>query len=99
MTLTMPRNNSLAGTLFYSSLAFHSPGNILNDFDSLMIQIATGNPNMSISTVNQALATSNSLSSSASYLEVLGCIDILPLSLLSFINGIIVSLMISFMVS
>lgn len=98
MSLNMRTNNSLAGTLYYSTLAFHSPGSILDDFDTLMLVIATNDTTRSISTINKPLAASSSLSSTSSYLEVLACIDVLPLSLLDFLNAIIVALMISLMV-
>jgi hypothetical protein len=98
MSLNFRASNSLAGTLYFSTLAYHSPGNILNDFDSLMLEVATHDPTRSISTINKPLASNNSLGGSSSFLEVLACIDSLPLSLLDFINAVIVALMISFMV-
>jgi hypothetical protein len=98
MSLNLTSNASLAATLYYSNLAYHSPANILNDLDSILLMVATGDTTRSISTTNIPLSSNDTLSAQASYLDVLACIDILPLSLLNFLNSIIVAFLISFMV-
>lgn len=98
MSLNLTSNASLAATLYYSNLAYHSPANILNDLDSILLMIATGDTTRSISTTNIPLSSNDTLSAQASYLDVLACIDILPLSLLNFLNSIIIAFLISFMV-
>ena len=86
------------GTLKYSTLAFHSPAVMLSAIDNIILQAITGNTQKSITTVNSPIASSSTLSPNSSYLEVLACLDSLPVSLLNFVNSIIIAFIISIMV-
>ena len=92
-------NSKLYATLFFNSMAFHSSANMLNEIDNILLYLANGNSMAkTINTINAPLSSNSSLSSTTNFLEILACIDSLPVSLLNFINSIIVALMISFMV-
>jgi hypothetical protein len=90
--------NQTSAVIYWNSMVFHSSANILNDVDNFLLNLITNNPSRSISTINKPISANSSLDSAGSYLEVLACIDSLPLTLLNFLNGIIVALMIGLMV-
>ncbi len=91
-------SSKVYATIHYSSLAFHSGASMLNTVDNLMLQIAAGDNSKSIQTKNCPISSTTSLSNSTNYLEILACLDSLPVSLLNFINSIIVAFIISVMV-
>ena len=91
-------SNTLYASLYYSTMAFHSSAAIINTVDNLILQTLTGGNQKSIKTINSPLYSTNSLSNTTNYLLILACLDSLPVSLLNFINGIIVAFIISIMV-
>nr|QUF59430.1 ATP-binding cassette transporter Abca3-like2 [Brachionus angularis] len=96
--LNLTNNTDLSATFYYNSLAFHSSANILNEIDNLIFNFLTNDYSKSISTINVPIQSNNTLSGTSNFLEVLACIDSLPVSLLNFINSIIVAFMIGIMV-
>ena len=91
-------NTTLSSTFYYSSLAFHSSACILNQISNMILISLTNDNSYSITTINSPLASNSSLSNSTSFLELLACLDTLPLSLLNFINSIIIAFVISILV-
>lgn len=99
MSLNLSSADKLYATIYFSSMAYHSSANILNEIDNLILYVASNYTSQyKINTINAPLASNTSLSSSNQLLEVLPCLDTMPFSLLNFINSIIVALMIGFMV-
>lgn len=94
MSLNLTNTSQLSVTGYFSSMAFHSSANIINEIDNIVLTYLTNDLGKSIKTENVPLAANNSLSGTSNFLEVLACIDSLPVSLLNFINSIIVALMI-----
>ncbi len=89
----------LHGSVYFSTLAFHSSANILNEAMNIMYSFSRNYlTDKSIKTTNIPIQSNNSLGGTNNYLEVLACIDSFPVSLLNFINAIIVAFMISIMV-
>ena len=91
-------SNTVYAKLQYSTMAFHSGAALLNNIDNLILQVITGSNTQSITTVNAPIASQYTMSNSSSYLEILACLDSLPVSLLNFINSVIVAFIISIMV-
>lgn len=93
-------SSTVYATIHYSSLAFHSGASMLNTVDNIILQAIQGDNSKSIQTNNFPIASTNTLSNSNStnYLELLACLDSLPVSLLNFINSVIVAFIISVMV-
>nr|UOU03315.1 ATP-binding cassette subfamily A3-like 2 [Brachionus rubens] len=98
MSLNLTNTSKLSVTGYFSSLAFHSSANLINEIDNLVLTYLTNDPTRSIKTENVPLAANNTLSGTSNFLELLACIDSLPVSLLNFINSIIIALMIGIMV-
>lgn len=97
LSLNQTNSTYLEAIVYYSTLAFHSSANVLNDIDNILLAMLTNDATKSISTTNKPIAANGSLSSN-NYLEVLACIDSLPVSLLDFLNSLIVALLVGFMV-
>lgn len=95
-------SSTVYATIHYSSLAFHSGASMLNTVNNIILQTIQGDNSKSIQTNNFPIASTNTLananSSSTNYLELLACLDSLPVSLLNFINSVIVAFIISVMV-
>ncbi|CAF0703608.1 unnamed protein product [Brachionus calyciflorus] len=97
-SLNMINTSQISMTGYFSSMAFHSSANIINELDNFLLTFLTNDLSRSIKTENVPLASNNTLSGTNNFLEVLACLDSLPVSLLNFMNSIIVAFMIGVMV-
>jgi hypothetical protein len=83
-------------TIYWSSLAYHSPGIMLSEIDNLLLRYMTSDANMSITTYNAPLTSFDTYTITTNSLQdVLACLDTLPLSLINFFNGLIIALLVS----
>nr|QNH67862.1 ATP-binding cassette transporter subfamily A member 3-like protein X3 [Brachionus rotundiformis] len=82
-------------TLFYSSLAFHSSGTILNEVSNLLLTFLSNDLTKSISTTNAPLKSNNSLYRGGDLFEFLACLDIVPGSILNLIVSVICGFLIA----
>lgn len=98
MSLNLTSSNTLSASIYHSSLAYHSSANILNEIDNMILTLMTNDNTKSISTLNVPIASNSSLSGSTTFLDVLACLDSLPVSFLSLLNGFIVAFMASTMI-
>lgn len=86
---------NLSANIYYSSLALHSSANILDQVDNWILQTAMNDSDYRIKTYNSPLpADTNALTGFATLLEILACLDILPLSLLNFIISLIAAFLV-----
>ena len=98
-SLILMAPNKLNGVIHYSSLAFHSSANMLNEVDNMILAVATNQQGLTITTINSPMATNNTLTNGKNdFLSVLGCLDTMPVTLLNFVNALIVALITSFLV-
>jgi hypothetical protein len=98
MSFNIVNSSQLYATAYYSTYAYHSPGIILNEISNLILAYySSNNLSQSIKTVNTPIS-SNSTQNGNDFLSFLPCLDTLPLSILNFINSIIVALIISIIV-
>lgn len=98
MRMNLINESKLSVTGYFSSMAFHSSANIINEIDNFLLSFYSDDLQKTIRTENVPLASNNTLSGSNNYLEVLACLDSFPVSLLNFFNSIIVAFMIGIMV-
>jgi len=99
MSLNLVSATKLNAISYYSSMAFHSSANMLNEIDNLLLYVANGYSNAyTVSTINSPIPANSSAKSAASFLEALACIDSQPVTLLNFIISIIIALIIAFQV-
>lgn len=98
MSLNLTAANKLAANIYYSTMAFHSAANMINDISNLIFTFYANDLTKSITTHNVPIQANSTLSGTSNFLELLACIDSLPVTLLNFINGIIVSLMVGLLV-
>ena len=98
MSINIVNSTTLYANAYYSSFAYHSPGTIINEISNLILAYySSNNLSQSIKTINKPI-TSSSSQTGNSFLSFLPCLDTLPLSILNFINSIIVALIISIIV-
>lgn len=96
MSLNMTGDSKFSASLYYSTMAFHSSGVVLNELTNLMLKFYTNNLNKSITTYNAPFSLlSNDYANSNNFLQNLACIDVLPTSILNLMNAEIVALIIS----
>nr|QUF59431.1 ATP-binding cassette transporter Abca3-like3 [Brachionus angularis] len=95
ISLNITDYNKFYASLYYSTLAFHSSANIVNEVSNLILAFLTNDYTKSITTVNSPLSSNNSLYSGDDFFEYLGCFDILPVSILNMVNSLIITFMIS----
>ncbi len=93
--MKMDLGTTLSATFHSSALAYHSSASMLNEIDNLFLKHLSGSSTRSITTLNSPIATNSTQAGSTNFLEVLACVDSLPVSLLNFINSIIVAFMIA----
>ena len=91
-------NGTLSSTLYYSSLAFHSSASVLNQMSNMLLDYLTNDTSYSITSVNSPINSDSSLANSTDFLELLACFDTVPLTLINFINAVIVAFVISILV-
>ncbi len=89
---------SLYASAHYNTLAFHSPAACVARVSNMLLQFISGSGLKSITTVNSPIPSTYTLSNQTSYLQLLACLDSLPVSLLNFFNAVIVAFIISIMV-
>ncbi len=77
-------NNIIITSVFTGTLAYHSPGVVLNEINNVLLKYYTNNNAYTLTTINSPLSASSSLSNSTNFLDVLACIDSFPVSLLNF---------------
>ena len=97
----MINNQQLSSIVHYSTLPYHSSANILNEVDNLILAVATNyNTSLKITTINVPLSANSTLDTDGkvNFLNVLGCLDTMPGTLLNFVNAIVTALLISFLV-
>jgi hypothetical protein len=87
------RTARLSADLYFSRMAFHSSAAVINEMNNLLLAYITNDSNKTITTYNSPIPanTSQSVSTFTNYLESLACIDSLPVSLLNFLNSLIVA--------
>ena len=99
MELNLAAANKLTAVSYFSSMAFHSSANMLNEIDNLLLYVSTGyGTTYSISTINSPIAQNSSAPSRASYLNSLACVDSFPVTLLNFVMAVIIAIVIAFQV-
>ena len=99
LIFNMTSSNRLYADILYSQIAYHSSANVLNDIDNFLLYYARNyDTSKSIKTYNSPIASNASLAGGSSFLEVLACIDSLPVSLLNLIVSFIIAFMIGIMV-
>jgi hypothetical protein len=94
-------NQQLSSVIHYNTLAFHSSANILNEVTNFILAVATNyNLSLKITTINVPLSANNTLDTDGkvNFLNVLGCLDTMPGTLLNFVNAVVTALIISFIV-
>ncbi len=93
---------NLGGTLYavshYNTLAYHSSAVAISRINNIFLQFITGSNSKSITTINSPIPSTYTLSNQTNYLQLLACLDSLPVSLLNFFNSVIVAFIISIMV-
>jgi hypothetical protein len=83
---------------YYSTLAYHSSASVINEVSNILLAYySSNNINKTIKTYNSPISSSSLLSGN-DLLDVLACIDILPVSLLSLTTSILIGFSISLMV-
>jgi hypothetical protein len=99
LIFNMTSSNRLYADVLYSQIAYHSSANILNEIDNFLLYYARNySRQKTIKTINSPIASNSSLAGGSSFLEVLACIDSLPVSLLNLIVSFIVAFMIGIIV-
>ena len=79
-------NNLLYSKIYFSSMAHHSSASLINEMNNFNLFMMTNKSNRSITTLNKPLKANMFLSMSNNYIEFLACLDVLPVSTLSFLN-------------
>ncbi|CAF0946948.1 unnamed protein product [Brachionus calyciflorus] len=95
LSLNITNSEKFQAILYYSTLAFHSSATALNEISNLILTFLTNDITKSITTFNAPLLSNNSLYNGNDLFEFLGCLDILPVSVLNIIISLLVSYMIS----
>ena len=90
-----PSNQLLSFVLYHSSLVYHSSVNILHLVNNMMLTLATNDTKKSIKTINAPVKAVLNSNFDPRDLDIFGCLESIPFSLLDFINSIIIALIIS----
>ena len=95
MSFNLVNSSTLYATAYYSTFAYHSPGVALNEISNLILAFyGANNVTQSITTYNTPIAADSSQSGN-DFIALLPCIDTLPLSILNFVNAVIIGIIIS----
>jgi hypothetical protein len=98
MSFNIVNSTNLYATAYYSTFVYHSPGVVLNEISNLILAYYSSNSlTNTISTTNTPIASSSTLTGN-NFVDYLACLDTLPLSILNFINAIVIGFVISFIV-
>jgi len=93
-------STTFSATGYYSTLAYHSSGAILNEISNFIFAYYNSkNLKKTITSINSPIPRRDSFYSSATFFQTLSCLDILPLSLLNFLTSVIFAIFISFFVA
>jgi hypothetical protein len=91
--------NSLKITAYYSKMAYHSAGAILNEISNLLLSLLSSNSlSKTIKTYNAPFMSDETRYTGDNLVKYLGCFDIIPLSLFNLVTSIVVAFMISSLV-
>ena len=91
-------NSKLYSTLYFNSMALHSSASLINEINSIYLIMLTNDSSRSITTYNKPLEASQYLNNANYYDEFIGCLDVLPSSLISFLNSVIFAFFISILI-
>ena len=98
MSFNLVNSTTLYATAYYSTFAYHSPGVALNEISNLILAYYSSNSlTKTISTYNTPIAATSTLTGNT-FVDYLACLDTLPLSILNFVNAIIIGFIISIIV-
>jgi hypothetical protein len=95
MSFYLQSATNLQVIAYFNTMAYQSPGNVLNEVDNLILQTAMGSTAYSISTVNSPLKSTISTGGFSGFIDVLPCFDSMPSTLFNFIDSVIVAFMIA----
>ena len=99
MSFEIYNSTNFYATGYFSTLAYHSSASVINEITNLLLAFHDSTKlNKTISTCNAPIPTNDSMFGNSNFLRYLACIDILPLSMLNYINGVIFAIFISFFV-
>ncbi len=88
--------NTIKIDAFFSTMAYHSSGTIVNEISNLLLYLLNSNKtDKSITTINRPLSSNDSNYIGDEFLKYLGCFDILPLSIFNFSTSLIVAFIMS----
>jgi len=83
-------------TGYYSRLAYHTPGVIVNEISNLLLAFLNANRlNKRISTINSPIGSNDTRYNGDDFLKYIGCFDILPMSAFNFVISLVLGFMIS----
>ena len=98
MSFNLVNSTLIYANAYYSTFAYHSPGSILNEISNVILAfLNSNNLSQTITTYNTPIAATNTLTGNT-FVDYLACIDTLPLSILNFVNAIIIGFIISIFV-
>ena len=105
MSFNIINSTTIFANAYYSTIAYHSSATVLNEITNILLAFYSSNninQKKSIKTTNTpipSLSNDTSMFNDVNFLRYLSCIDILPLSTLNYINGVIFAIFISFFVA
>ncbi len=95
-------SSTVIANAYYSTMIYHSSATILNEITNIFLAFYNSNSSnikKTITTFNTPIPRNDtSMFNDNNFLKYLSCIDILPLSTLNYINGVIFAIFISFFV-
>lgn len=98
MSLNITGVDKFYSTLYYSTMAFHSSANAINEMTNMYLAFLTNNFSRRIVTYNMPLKSNDSLYYGDEFIKYLGCLDILPVSFFNMLNSLIVVIQIGLIV-
>ena len=98
MSLNITNDKKFYATLYYSTMAFHSSANAINEITNLYLAYLTNDFTKKITTYNMPFKTNNSLYFGDEFIKYLACLDILPASFFNMLTSMILVIIISLMV-
>jgi hypothetical protein len=95
MSLNITSEKKFYSTLYYSTMAFHSSANAINEITNLYLCFLTNDFGRKIVTYNYPLNANTSLYFGDEFIKYLGCFDILPVSIFNMLNSLIIAIIIA----
>ena len=81
---------------YYSRMAYHTPGVIVNEISNLLLTLLNSNRlDKRIHTINSPISSNDSRYDGSDFLKYIGCFDILPMSAFNFSISLILGFVIS----